>query len=419
MSVTVRKKGKAPATKPAAREVHVVPEPSTNDMDRNTGVEVDEASFLTSRRSEITCAERCPRLSLLSYVYRIRRVQRPQAMDQSSYAHVTLALLLRGMDVEGVMSIIQKIMDDVLTDTGNPTDVDRAKDANMGFAVGCYAHDRLMDYIEAKNYTIRNIEEKFTSTLRVQVGDKTLEIPFRFQTDFVVENPKNGHMLITDLKAIGTSTRLYARSMQLYLQSTSYVIWASQPDILGEQVRGMLFLLVGKPSCNRKGLTKKDAQPLLDYMKEAQENLDGVGRWASLADKRANDPAIQIVPVIPTPLQKQMALKRMFDHHQRKLRGRNHINYPVHDSCVAGFTYCSHLDLCELDPTQWQTFLKTGNVFTTRPDPLDSERLHGANLKPLRKSRKVVIHRVCGKPDKVLRAQREPMTMKWRTTKGI
>jgi len=183
---------------------------SVHEIDDALSIEPTEPSFMECRRSEVTCAEHCPRLALFQYTYGMRKVARSNGMDQSSYAHITVALLLRGMDKDAVINVVDKLMNDVAEDTGDPTDIQHAKDANLGFAVGCYLHDQLADFVQAKGFIIRNVEERFEFTFHISARGPdgatiTYFIPVRFQLDFVIENPKNGDLYIWDTKAIGTS----------------------------------------------------------------------------------------------------------------------------------------------------------------------------------------------------------------------
>lgn len=409
-------------TKPKAKwpvldsHVTILSPEDRNGLDRITGMSVDEDKLMMARRSEITTCEACPRRALLGYQYGLRTTHRAPGRDQSSYGHLTVALLLRGMQPLDVASLLDKMMQDVAASGRDPTNVDRAQDVSLGFACGCYIHDKLVDHVQGKGFKVRNVEEKFSGEMAVdhQYLGVSVRIPFRFQTDFILET-KDGELYLWDTKIIGTSSELYSIQAQLSLQSALYVMWARMVPSLGKRVRGIIYGVCGKPSCSRKGLTKGEGQDLNDYVKECYENLEGVGRWAKMAEKRETEKAMQVVSKIPSAEEMVLATHRLVECHMRKVRGRNNLSFPPHDDCVNGYMKCDFLQLCRYDQNQWKRILSDPlGVFTAGRDPLDSERIHCSELKPVKILDAVVVPVLPTEDMFEKKKDRGMMTTKWR-----
>ena len=356
-----------------------------DELDSLVGMSCEPEQMAIGRRSEIVAGELCPRFALLSYLYGLRPVARSPGRDQSSYAHMTIALLLRGMKPMAVIDVLDQIMQDVAASSRRPTDPERAQDVSLGFACGCYIYDKLVDHVKAKGFKIRNVEHKFSGTIQIshQWLGITVDIPFRFQTDFVLEAP-SGALYWWDTKVIGTSSELYATQMKMGLQASVYTLWGSTVPELSGRLKGGIFGICSKPSCSRKGLTKGEGQDLNDYVKEVYENLEGVGRWSKMAEKRQTEKAMQVVSKICSQEDLNRAAHRLAEWCARKQRGRNNMAFPAHDNCVHGYMTCDMLDLCQYDQSMWRGLVHDpSGSFTTDPDPLNSERLHGSELKPV------------------------------------
>lgn len=397
-------------------DVYALGPPKVNDhsMDSIVGLTVLDSNFNMARRSGITTFEECPLRYLMQYQYRIRPRARASGRDQSSYAHITEALLLRGKSKDEVLSIIDKIMQDVAEDSRDPADPQLAKDASMGFAIGCYMHDQLVDFVKSRGLIIRNIEQLFPVTLKIKYDEDQIEIPFRFQVDFVIENPKTKALYIWDSKFIATSQDLYLTGLELSFQATSYVLAARNPQALGPNVKGIIFAACSKPTVSRKGLTRGEVQDMDDYLLEVYENLEGIGRHSAHADKRTVDPAVQVRSVIPTADDINVALLRMYRYQTRKRQGRNLKAYNPQDSCVKGYMRCDMLELCrQKDKGTWKEFISNGRLYTTKPDPLDSERLNGITLAPITTKFKVPLDPTIGLPTLVKKSARKILTNRW------
>lgn len=391
-----------------------------NELDKILGLEADEEKMKVVRRSGITSSELCWRAYLLNYVYGIRPVKRAPGMDQSSYVHMVVAMLLRGMKPDDVMGIVDQLLQDVCADSGKATDPDRAKDASMGYAVGCYLYDRLVDFVKDKGFEIINIEDKFEGSMRVEDQDGTVfDLPYRLQLDFVIRNPSTGNLYIWDTKAVATDLALYGLGCVLGLQASSYPLWGKQESVLGGKVKGIVFGLVSKPTISRKGLTRGEEQHIEDYVSEVYENLDGTGRWIKLKAKRSEKLPLIIKPFTPDKRRTDDAVVRWLDWHKRMERGRNLLNAPMHENCIKGFMVCPYTEFCQRPCKMWKGILnEKGGMFTTRKDPLDSERLSGAKLTPI-KGRKVVVKKIghLAEMAPVPDQNRGRLTTKWRKLK--
>jgi hypothetical protein len=390
-----------------------------NSLDDLVGLK-PKKEYLVYRRSGITGCEECPLKSLLQYGYGIRPRYRRKALDESSYAHITLALLLRGASFDKAAGIVMKIMDDVASESIDPTDVALAQNACKGFATGCFAHDHLCLWVKEQGFKIENIEEKFHGSLTIQRGEEVVGLDFRFQIDFMVVDKKTGDKYITDLKAIGTSLGNYSDAMHVYLQGDIYLMWAQQPTVLGPDVKGMIYLLVQKPSIVRKGMTRGVEQGFQEYVQECYDWLEGRGTHADKAAKRQVDPPVRIFLRRTSSTQKMMAAARLFEYVQRMQRGRNLVNFPVHDSCLHGNMTCEFLsEWCGSDARTWNTLLESEKFLVSR-DPLDSERLSGQALLPV-KTKEVKVRMVGHLPDiaKVAEGSRGVMSPKYAKAKVV
>ena len=396
----------------------VLQQPEDRDeLDSVLGINPDPERMKVGRRSEVTTCEACPRRALLSYVYGIRPVVRAPGRDQSSYGHMTIAMLLRGMSPTATMGVVDMIMQDVAASSGYPTDTDRAQDASLGFACGCYLHDKLVTYVLDKGFSIQNVETKFNGKMVVKDGDRKIEIPFGFQTDFIIDAGDAG-LYLWDTKIIGTSAELYATQAKLSFQTAVYVLWARMIPELGNRVKGIIYGICSKPSCSRKGLTKGEGQDVDDYVKECYENLEGVGRWCKLAEKRGNEKAMNIVGCYPTAFDLQLATRRLTDCMIRKSKGRNNMAFPPHDDCVSGYMKCDFLDLCQHGQIIWKNLIRgQGSKFTMDADPLNSDRISGRNLRPVKVAKVIPVPMLPGLNDIYEKKNRGKLTTKWRESK--
>jgi len=417
VAVSSKKTDSPPAT-PRVYCLRVIDDP--NEMDKWVGHAPKGQEEFVARRSAISCAETCPRKKLFAYDYGIVPTKRSSGMDQSSYAHATIALLLRGLRYEAVIDILDRIMQDVCKVSSDPTDIERAKDCNLVFAVGCYLFDKLVDFVSGKGYEILNVEEKFKGVILLkspQGSGLIHEIPFQFQCDFVIHDPKTGSKYLWDTKVIGTSPDVYSELVKLYLQAPLYLLWGRQVPELGPKLKGMFFGLVSKPSIGRKALGKPGEQSIEDYLQEVNENLEGKGRHSDKAAKRQEQPSCRIVPCYPDKYQFDDVVRRMRQEAIRFAQGRNPTSHPAHDQCGMGYSTCAYLPICQFtDPHQWKQVIQESGLFTTSPDPLNSERLQGSKIAPV-KTPKVVINNLYGFPDKVKATDRSKLTNAYKKTK--
>lgn len=325
------------------------------------------------RRSQVIEYESCPRKFIFSTVFDIRQKYRSRAMDQGSYAHITMSLLQAGYSNQEVLSILTDLMDAVMIYADEPENQERVQDANIGYFTGLFAHEQINDYCVKKGNRI--IGTEVLARTKLVAHGTSLNVSCR--CDMLVE-ARDGNLYIPDLKCTSYPPDTYLQTLGPTLQPAFYylVVQSCLPKELKSKLKGFLYIVVQKPGITRHGTNTVDkVQPLDEFVSSCRDWIAGKKEWAKYKAGREAEPPIRIYEAMLNRIDLDTAKVRMARYLAEARQPLTVLQYPPRESsCGFGNVRCQYLPICNVSPALWETTIKDGSryKFGAR-DPLSSD----------------------------------------------
>lgn len=356
-----------PSKLPSKLPNRVIEVAAPQDLPQLLALPAPKLRSLKVSQSLVTTMEFCPRKALLSYGFNLRKVGRPSAADQGSYAHRVIQASVQppsatgGSDyrLRGRISC-ESLLDSVERDQAEfysagsasldviPSEL-RARlkrDMEIGYVTGLQASALLRSYEASKLFTFEAAELPLGAVLHLQMipGKRPVRIPCSGQADIIARDAKDG-VWILDLKTLDAkkSGASWAATSSRRVQPWLYtnMLRAMHPEW---NVHGFLVLLVKRPN-----IKLKKAQSLEDYIKEVSEWYVATGRHADKAEARKRDPAVQFLPLrVPFAAPTEIA-KRLIAVIRQLRRPINTAEWPTRETCEAHYSLCPYAPICAGD----------------------------------------------------------------------